>query len=57
MGLDPNENRIQKELAAPKPAPLEPPFPYSNLSFDPGFFGVDQDPILPDGQTAYTGDR
>lgn len=34
----------QNAAANPPPPPLEPPFPYTVLSFDPDFFGFPANP-------------
>jgi hypothetical protein len=53
MSLDPNQNRLAALLAEQQVEQLEPDFPFTAISFDASFFGADQDPILPDGKTAY----
>jgi hypothetical protein len=47
MGLDPRENREKREREKAKqnePPPLDPPFPYRVMPFDPWTFDVEADP-------------
>lgn len=47
MGLDPKENRLEREAKRAKenePPPLNPPFPFKPTAFDPWFFGIENDP-------------
>lgn len=46
-GLDPRARRLTKEAKQKEenePPPLNPPFPFQRLSFDPWFFGLEDDP-------------
>jgi hypothetical protein len=46
-GLDPRARRLTKEAKQKKenePPPLNPPFPFRRLAFDPWFFGLEDDP-------------
>ena len=47
MGLDPKANRAQRErekAKAEKPPPLNPPFPYKVVPFDPWIFDLQHHP-------------
>lgn len=47
MGLDPKANRIERDrekAKAEQPPPLNPPFPYRVVAFDPWTFGLQRDP-------------
>lgn len=50
MALDPKTNRTEREreAARKKPEhPLEPPFPFSRVLFDPFFFSLEVTPLKP----------
>ena len=47
MSLDPRQNRIAREQAKAKantPPPLNPPFPFRVVPFDPWTFDLQNDP-------------
>lgn len=48
MALDPRQARIERERKKarenPDNVPLNPPFPFTNLPFDPFFFSATIDP-------------
>jgi hypothetical protein len=47
MSLDPKATRLEKELEELKldvPPPLNPPFPYRPVTFDPDAFGTEEPP-------------
>jgi hypothetical protein len=47
MGLDPKANRAERErekAKAEQPPPLNPPFPYKVVPFDPWTFDLQNDP-------------
>jgi len=53
-GLDPRQRRLSRERArrldappAPEDVPLDPPFPYRIVPFDPWTFGLQNDPPPP----------
>jgi hypothetical protein len=46
-GLDPKENRQERERKKAeenKPPPLNPPFPFRVVAFDPWTYGLQNDP-------------
>ena len=51
-GLDPHQRRLDREAQqaeAAVPPPLDPPFPFVPTTFDPWFFGIQNDPLPPLG--------
>ncbi len=50
MSLDPKSNREERETEKAKKAedpPLDQPFPHRRQSFDPFFFSLEREPLLP----------